>query len=220
MSNLELILQVMTSPNAAFTAIRDNENKYFATSIGILIFASISGGLAMLPFIVIPFDDAYFVGVDDIDFPPNESDVILYIGSGVLSSVISAVLLYFIGKKLGGNNNWKKVFSVIFYASVPVIPFYIVVSGLLFFMMITFADIDPSFFETLDGDENEILSVISPVIGYIGILILATIAFVIWIFIISVKAVKILNGFGTGKAFGLIILVLFITSIVTIPFGL
>ena len=169
---------------------------------------------------MIPFDDSYFAGVDDVDFPPNETDLILYIGSGVLSGIISAVFLYYIGKKLGGNNNWKKVFSVIFYASIPAIPFYIVISGLLFLMMATFADINPSFFQTLDGDEDEILSMIGPALGYMGMLALVTIAFVIWIFIISVKAIKTLNGFSTAKAFGLLILVLFITSIVTIPFGL
>lgn len=216
-SYFDIILRVITSPNSAFAEIRDNENKYFVSSIGILIFTSI---LIILPFIMISFDDSYFAGVDDADFPPNEIDLIFFIGSGVLSGIISAVLLYFIGKKLGGNNNWKKVFSVIFYAYIPAIPFYIVISGLLFLMMATFPGIDPSFFQTLDGDEDEILSMMGPALGYMGILALVTIAFVIWIFIISVKAIKTLNGFSTAKAFGLLILVLFIQSIVTIPFGL
>ena len=210
----------MSSPNSAFAEICDNETKYYTQSIGILIFTSILAGFVLLPFFMIPFDESYFADVDDVGFPANELDVILVMGSGVLGGVVSAGLLYFIGKKIGGNNNWKKVFTVFFHTYVPTIPLFIIIFILFFLMLDSFTEIDPLFFQMLSGDEDKILSLLGPTLGYMGMLVLVTIVFVIWLFIISVKAVKILNGFGTGKAFGLIILVMFITSIVTFPFGL
>ena len=43
------------------------------------------------------------------------------------------------------------------------------------------------------------------------------IGFFVWLIVIIVKAVKIVHGFETGKAFGLVVLVMIITTIVTIP---
>ena len=205
----------MTSPNSAFAEIRDNESKYFVQSIGILIFTSILGGLMLIPFVMSPFFVEYFADIDAVYSPLSESGVILVIGYGILGGIVTAGLLYFIGKKLGGNDSWKKVFSVIFYTNVPAIPFSIAIFILLFLMMDSFAELDPSFFQTLNRDE--ILSTFGPVLGYVGIISIVAIAFFVWIFIIVIKAVKTLNGFGTGKAFGLIILVSFIMQIIMMP---
>jgi hypothetical protein len=214
-----IILRVITAPNSAFAHIRDNEEKYFAQSIGLLIFTSILGALMLVPFIMIPLDEAYFEGVDDANFPTDNTDAVLFVGINILSGFISAVLFYFIGKKIGGNTNWKKVFSVIFHTHVPLIPMSVILSILLFLMMDSIASIDSSLLIELDEDEEQILSLIGPMLGYVGLFVIVAIAFVIWVFAVSVKAVKTVNGFGTAKAFGLIILVMIISSIVTAPFG-
>ena len=214
-----IILCIITAPNSAFAQIRDNEEKYFAQSIGLLVFTSILGALMLIPFIMIPLDEAYFEGVDDANFPTDNTDVSLFVGINILSGLISAVLFYFIGKKIGGNTNWKKVFSVIFHTHVPLIPMSVVLSILLFLMMDSIASIDSSLFIELDEDEEQILSLIGPMLGYVGLFVIAAIAFVVWVFVVSIKAVKTVNGFGTAKAFGLIILVTIISSIVTAPFG-
>ena len=214
-----VILRVITAPNSAFAQILDNEEKYFAQSIGLLIFTSILGSLLLIPFIMIPLDEAYFEGVDDANFPTGNTDVSLFVGINILSGFISAVLFYFIGKKIGGNTNWKKVFSVIFHTHVPLIPMSVILSILLFLMMDSIASIDSSLLIELDEDEEQILSLIGPMLGYVGLFVIVAIAFVVWIFVVSVKAVKTVNGFGTAKAFGLIILVMIISSIVTAPFS-
>ncbi|MDH3779540.1 MAG: YIP1 family protein [Nitrosopumilus sp.] len=214
-----VILRVITAPNSAFAQVRDNEEKYFAQSIGLLVFTSILGALLLVPFIMIPLDDLYFEGVDDDNFPTDNTDVILFVGINTLNGLFSAVLFYFIGKKIGGNTNWKKVFSVIFHTHVPLIPMSVILSILLFLMMDSIASIDSSLLIELDEDEEQILSLIGPMLGYVGLFVTVTIAFVVWIFVVSVKAVKTVNGFGTAKAFGLIILVMIISSIVTAPFG-
>ena len=214
-----VILRVITAPNSAFTQIRDNEEKYFAQSIGLLVFTSILEALMLIPFIMIPLDEAYFEGVDDANFPTDNTDVILFVGINILSGFISAVLFYFIGKKIGGNTNWKKVFSVIFHTHVPLIPMSVILSILLFLMMDSIASIDSSLFIEIDEDEEQILSLVGPILGYVGLFVIVAIAFVAWIFVVSVKAVKTVNGFGTAKALGLIILVMIISSIVTALFG-
>jgi hypothetical protein len=174
----------------------------------------------MLPFDMIPLDDAYFEGVNGTVIPSDELDPILFVAISLLNVFISTVLLYFIGKKLGGNTNWKKVFSVFFHANVPAIPMSVVLSILIFLMMDSLASIDPSSIMESDIDENQVLSLMGPVLAYVGLFVIVAIAFMVWIFVVSVKAVKTVNGFGTAKAFGLIILVMIISSFITAPFGM
>ena len=173
----------------------------------------------MLPFVLMPLDTAYFEEVDDFSIPTDNVDVVLVVAQGLLSGFVSAILLYFIGKKLGGNTSWKKVFSVIFHTYVPAIPMTLIIAVLVFLMWSSLTSIDSTSLLDPEGNEEEILSLLGPTLAYVGLLALVAIGFLVWIFIISIKAVKTLNGFSTGKAFGLLILVLIITGIVTTPFG-
>ena len=218
--DLNIILHIITSPNSAFAQIRDNEEKYFVQSIGIFVLSSVLSVLMLLPFVMIPFDDVYFEGADDATLPSDQLDPILFIAISLLSVLVSTVLLYFIGKKIGGNTNWKKVFAVFFHANVPTIPMSVVLSILIFLMMNSLASIDPLSIMESDMDEKQVLSMMGPVLAYGGLLVIVTIAFVVWVFIVSVKAVKTVNDFGTAKAFGLIILVIIISSMITAPLGM
>ena len=165
---------------------------------------------------MIQLDEAYFEGVEnDVSLPTEESDVILAVLIGIIKGIVSFASLYYIGIKLGGNTNWKKVFSVFFHTYVPVIPMMIVLSILVFFMWSSLAEIDPSYLMSPDIDEEEALSMIGPMLGYVGLLVVAAIAFMVWIIVISVKAIRIVDGFETGKAFGLLILVMIISSVVS-----
>ncbi len=213
--DLGLILRVITSPNSAFSQIRDNQEKYFAQSIGLLIFSSILGILIVLPFVMIPLDDVYLENMDSI--PSGETDVIWFVGLGILNGFISAALFYFIGKKLGGEPNWKKVFSVIFHTNALAIPVIIILSILIFFMWGSLTSIEPTYLLEPDVNDEEIWSSLVPILGYVALVVLATIGFFVWLIVILVKAVKIVHGFETGKAFGLVVLVMIITTIVTIP---
>ena len=221
--NLSLILRVITSPNSAFSQIRDNEEKYFVQSIVLLIISSLIGGLTVLPFVMMPLDDAYFEfgGTENIDntFPLEDSAVVFSIGSSILSGFFSAILYYFIGKKLDGNTNWKKVFSVIFHIHAIMIPITIIMTILLFLMWGSFTSIEPSILLDPNIDEENVFSLLGSFIGYVILLAVLGIGFAIWGLIVTIKAVKTVHGFGTGKAFGLIILVGIITLLVSIPFS-
>ena len=218
-----IILRVITSPNSAFSQIRDNEEKYFAQSIALLIVSSILGGLVVLPFVMLPIDDAYFEfeGTEEIGetFPLEGSAVELSIVSTIIGGVVSAVLYYFIGKKLDGNTNWKKVFSVVFHINAVVIPITIVIAILIYLMWSSFTTIEPSILLDPNLDEEQVFSILGSFIGYVMLLAILGIGFAIWGLIVTIKAIKIVNEFGTGKAFGLIILVTIISSMVSMPFS-
>ena len=218
-----LILRVIYSPNSAFLEIRDNEERYFAQAIALLIISSAIGGLAVLPFVMMPLDDAYFdfEGAEEIDnsFPLKDSAVGLSIGSSILSGFVSAILYYFIGKNLDGNTNWKKVFSVYLHVHAIVIPITIIMAILIFLMWGSFTSIDSSILLDPNLDEDDAFSLMGNFIGYVILLAILGIGFSIWILIVTIKAIKTVHGFGTGKAFGLIILVAIITSLVSVPFS-
>ena len=217
------ILGVINSPNTTFAKIRDNDEKYFASSVAIFLVASIVGLLVMVPFVMMPLDATYYEVFEenqiDVDIPVGWSDAFLFVGVNIVIGIISNGLFYFIGKKLGGNKSWKKVFSVLFYAYVPTIPMMLVFSVLVYIMWGSLTGIDPFYLMAPGSDEEEIFSLIAPVLSYVGLMILVAIIFVVWIFIITIKAVKTVNGFGTAKSFGLILLVMIITSIITVPLG-
>ena len=221
--DLNLILRVIISPNSAFLQVRENEEKYFAQSIALLIISSILGGLAVLPFVMMPLDEAYFEfeGSEGIEetFPLEDTAVGFSVVSSLLSGFVSAVLYYFIGKKLDGNTNWKKVFSVIFHIHAIVIPITIIISILLFLMWSSFTSIESSILLNPNNDEEQVFSLLGSFIGYVILLVILGVGFAVWGLIVTIKAIKIVHGFSTGKAFGLLILVGIITSFVSIPFS-
>ena len=217
--DLNVMLRVITSPNSAFAQIKENEERYLVQSVGLLIASSILGALVILPFVMIPLDEAYFEGADDLSLPIDNADVVLAAFAGILKGIVSFAIIYFVGKKLDGNKNWKKVLAVIFHTYVPAIPVSIILTVLMFLMWTSLAEIEPSYLISPDADEKQIFSVIGPMLSYVVILVVLGIAFLVWIIVISVKAIKIVNGFGTAKAFGLLVLAMIITSVISIPFS-
>ena len=190
----------------------------------LFVFASTISLLVIITFIIMPLDNTYYETFEendvDVDIPTNWTDVMLFVGISILTGIILNVLFYVIGKKLGGNTSWKKVFSVLFYSYVPVISMMIILSLLMFLMWSSLTAIDPSYLIESDADESKIFSLIGPTLGYAGLMIITVMGFMIWIFVVSVKAVKTVHGFGTTKAFGLIVLVMIISSFITAPLGM
>ncbi|MGI9568001.1 MAG: hypothetical protein ACR2LL_13470 [Nitrosopumilus sp.] len=133
------------------------------------LFASVITILVMLPFVMMPLDDACYESFEenyiDVDIPVDATDTILFVGISIITGIISNILFYFIGKKLGGNTSWKKVFSVLFYTYVPLIPMMLVMSVLVFLMWSSLTAIEPSFLMSPDADEEEVFSLIGPVLG-------------------------------------------------------
>lgn len=218
--DLNLILRVFTAPNTAFAQIRDGEEKYFEQSVVLLIAASFITILTIVPFLIIPLDDIFLEELDDFIFGVNETDMAFTVISAIVSELVIATVIYFVGKKLGGNKDWKPVFSVSLHVNVLVIPMMMIISILLFLMLGSLSSVDVSSLTEAELDEDQVLTLLTPLFGYVGLLMGVVLAFGIWIIVVSVKAIKVINGFGTAKAFGLLILSIIVSLIVTIPLGL
>lgn len=177
LNDLALALQVIIRPNQTFATLRDNDHQYFLPSIALMLLLS-----------------AVYAGLDSAAPPiagQQATNAIASFGLTIIGIVASAGTLYLIGKALGGNKSWRKVFTVIFYAEVVGIPLA-AASVLLSLLPLS-----------LQG-------------AAFGTIIMV----LIWAIIIGVKATKVLNGFGTAKAFGILILSGLIQLIWLIPVSL
>ena len=177
LNDLALALQVITRPNQTFATLRDNDHQYFLPSIAVVLLLS-----------------AVYAVLDSAAPPiagQQATNAAASFGLTIIGIVASAGTLYIIGKALGGNKSWRKVFTVIFYAEVVGIPM-VVASVLLSLLPLSLQ----------------------------GAAFVMMIAVLIWAIIIGVKATKVLNGFGTAKAFGILILSGLIQLIWLIPVSL
>lgn len=187
---LHMCLQVIIHTNSAFAAIRDNDQKYFQFSIGIVLLLAILSNALFAALSVVTFPGAFDATSYDVAYSVAAS-----LGVNALSAIVYAGIICLSGRAWGGNSNWRKVFTVIFYTYVIEIPavFVVVAVGLLstplgpYMMMPTLA---------------------------------ATAAMVVWVVIITIKAVKVVNGFGTAKAFGIIVLAFVGSVALTVPLSI
>ena len=178
LAGLAMMLRVVITPNSAFAEIRDNADRYFPWSLGIIVFLSILFAV--------------------IEPAALSSEYQLIIAAGmatgiavsILGSFVSTAVIYLLGRLFGGNKNWKQVFSAIFYAQIIAIPAYVVIA------------LGELTFSTTYGLPWELVLVL---------------ALIVWAVIVVIKAVKVVNGFGTAKAFGLIVLAAVITLIMYAP---
>ena len=163
LNDLAMAFQVIIRPNQTFATLRDNEHQYFLPSIALMLLLSV-----------------LYAGLDSAAPPiagQQATNAFASFGLTIMGIVASAGTLYIIGKALGGNRSWQKVFTVIFYTEVVGIPLA-AASVLLSLLPLS-----------LQG-------------AAFGIIIVV----LIWAIILSVKAIKVLNGFGTAKAFGILVL--------------
>jgi len=105
--DLNVILGVIISPNHTFAQIRDNDEKYFVQSIGLLMVSSVLSVFVILPFVMIPISDVYFEGVDDVSLPTEGKDMVFAIIVGFFKAIVSFVTLFY-WKKTWGQHQLEK----------------------------------------------------------------------------------------------------------------
>ena len=198
---LNMALRVMASPNSAFAQIRDSDGGYFVWSAGIFAFACVLWSITSIP-------------------SDNNGLTALWAVNALVGGVISTAVIYLVGKQLGGSGSWKAVFSVVFYAHAYMVPMAAAVAALVFLT----TGLTPLGF--LDGlgltdvgisETGPNASVMLDLLGFLAVLIVVIVAFLVWGMVLWIKAVKTVNGFGTAKAFGLIILGGVASLVVTLP---
>ena len=195
------IFSVIKRPNNTFKEIYQNVDYYFKASVIILVLSSF-------------FTITFTTPSESIsEFPTNELGYILDAEIQIIDSVVKVLagflivfLTFYVGKKFGGSKNFRGVFSVVSYSLIPILIGGILVSIFIYYppllAYISGIDLDDSGFGMFFW------------VLYIGIFL----PFTAWSLILSVKAVKIANNFGTGKAFGIIVLATLINYFIWFPF--
>ena len=195
------VLEILKSPNQSLREICDNENKYLISSVILLILASVfSIDMANGPL------DESIASVKQFGIWVSDDPVYWITNSifGLLGSIALIAIIFMMGKKLGGIGNFKKIFAVISHATLPVVIGGIMISAVFFALSSTTSD-------TIDEADPEFQHF--GMVSYLGVMIPLS----IWSLIISIKALKIANGFGAGKSFGIILLASLAFFVILIP---
>ncbi|MCE2508693.1 MAG: hypothetical protein J4G04_05270 [Nitrosopumilaceae archaeon] len=93
---------------------------------------------------------------------------------GLLAGIVYLVVIYYLGKAWGGNRHWRKVFSVILYMGVTAIAL----------VAVTVSEAYLAQFHTVVSEASGIIRL----------------ALLVWFVMITIEAIKVVNGFGTWKA--------------------
>ena len=215
------------SPNSVFAEIRDNEQKYFAQSIGILVFATVLLGVLFIPVYMLLTsqietnfeNDDGVVNLSEIKELTNPVEIMVDLIFSLISEIVFIIMLFLVGRSLSGTRSWKKVFSVISHSYVISIPFLAVGVAFVYFSFFVIIDaMDQQEGDSFQPSSSEYL------MTFLGapfaILIFGFFVVIIWNIIVIIKATKVVNGFGTLKAIGILILATLASIAVQVPFGL
>ena len=195
--------RIMYAPNDTLLRIRNNPRPYVATSVAILVLASVfavgSGDFEET--------DNYITGFGYLLTPEQ---IAITSVSGFIASIISIVMIYFIGGKLGRKSDFNKVFCMMSYSATPILIGGLITTG-YFFMFAFLLE-----HESQTGTAEAIASMqVNGFLGYMGLYL----PFIIWTIILTIKAIKRANEVSTLRAIGIIIIASIISMLATIPFG-
>jgi len=208
MQYVATVARVLRRPSSAFEEISGDTRRYLVPSA--VIFAA---------FVCLQFYSSYAGGV-----PPTIGDAGREWGaekyatefvSAAASALLPFAVIFYVGKRLGGTADYKRIFSLLSHC---MIPGFIGVAVVLLSVGIhesLFADdhhddpmgLSPSNAMDFAGGRHMIF-------GYIGLFFFA------WSVVLEAKAVKVANGFGIKKSFGIVLLSVAATYLFLIARGL
>ena len=198
------VIGTIRRPNATFREISQNPGHYLASSVAIFAILYLVSALA-----------------SSILWFTSDSDTLDGLGNGASSyarSLVNAILqnlvfiaaIFWIGCRYGENRKFKDMFPVLSYCLIPMAVLVVASLGIQLLVLPGYMHGDGYLGDgSLDPDPSMSPSFALDFAG-IGTTILIQNAFVaffmIWAFVLFVKAMKISHGFGTGKAVGIVAL--------------
>lgn len=195
------IYGVIKRPNNTFREIFEDGNYYFKPSVIILILSS---------FFTVSFT---ILSGSISDIPTNELGYFLDAEIQIIDSVVNilggfliVVLIFYVGRMFRGSKNFRGVFSVASYSLIPILIGGILVSIFLYYPPLL------EYISGIDSGDSRFLTLFW--VMYFVILFPCS----IWTLILTVKAIKIANNFGTAKAFGIVVLALIISNVIWLSF--
>ena len=209
-----LILQTVTSPSRAFGRI-SGEHLYQAA--GVLAVSSVIGMLPALPLASVSLPAEYQDSLGQVGLPSDVASLAWYAITSIASGLISAALFYAGGALLGGSRDWRRVVAVMLHVNVPVAVVSLLLAGPAFLMA---SEFDSADFGSLEAaGPEEAAEQLGPLLGYLTLVLTIVLGAVVWLTVVSIKAVKSAHGFGTAKSFGLVVLVGIATVLALYPLG-
>ena len=193
---LGIISELLKKPNVAFEKISQNP-QYFKLAVVIFSISIFISSFQQISRLI-------FHSSQDAD-ALNIAYMIIGFGGTILSHILMIVIIFYVGKIVKGNTNFKQVFSVLSFCLIPImIGAIIIVSGNLFlsYLMAESTDgLSPSY--ALDF-------IVSPMI----LLQIVLLPFGVWSLILYVKAIKITDNFSTLQAIVLVIFTIILIQLI------
>ena len=209
------IAGTVVRPNATFRTISDFPARYSVSSV--VIFAAVCIVSFQSPAIAWLESDGSALG--DSALPYVRS----FIHSAFPNFIFIAVL-FWIGGKYGEHRRFKDAFPVLSYCLIPIVFLAVISLGIHLLGMQAFMHNDGYWVGgSLDQDPDLSPSYALEFAGFAGVVLIRTAFmafFMVWVFVLFVKAMKISHGFGTGKAVGVVALAAAVTYFVTMTFAI
>lgn len=193
---INMIAQILKNPNSAFREISENPGHYLAFSVALFVISA-----------VLSFYSSYVnhvaVIVEGAGYEWSAAVYAIESVRVVASGLLPFAVIFYVGKRLGGTPSFKRIFSVLSYCLIPVIIGTATAShGTGIFYGLLFVDSHHS--GEYDGAAPSYA--LDFAFSQSSIFRLVVLPFAVWSVILAIKAVKIVNNFGTMKSFGIIIL--------------
>jgi len=200
-SRAGILKEILFSPEKAFSEIGSNGKKYFPIAFIILLGTAVS-----TPFLGYLLEASNFQYYVEEELPLDFTSTFFEIEFGFFFGLGFAALVYFFGKKLGGQGTFKGVFSSICYSTLPIV----ILEGLMAITMalLVYESGSEAF---LDSNSFLIFSTLS--MAFMTIMF----ASVIWGIILSVIAVMKSHQLRFGKSIGVLILAAIVILVIALP---
>ena len=198
------VIGTIRRPNATFGAISHNPGRYLASSVAIFAILCLVSALASsIPWFTSDSDTLDGLGNGALSYARS-------LGNAILQNLVFIAAMVWIGGRFGENRKFKDMFPVLSYCLIPMA--FLVVAFLGMQLLVPPGYMHGGYYlggGSLDQDPDLSPSFALDFAG-IGTAILIqnafTAFFMIWAFVLFVKAMKVSHGFGTGKAVGVVAL--------------
>ena len=197
-----LVLAVLASPSRAFARLGGGD--YLAQAAWVLAVASAAGVLPLLAFSSVPLESKFGVPAGELGLPSGPAGVAEHVVYGIAAGLLSAALVYLVGRAAGGRGGWRRVFVMALHAHAPAAVASLVLAGPALLVAGEIASLDPVLLE--DAGDSEAADALAPLAGYLLLVLVVGVASLAWVLAVSVKAVKAAHGLGTLASLAIVVI--------------